>query len=101
MWRKRAPLPFDASRPCLLVDGHEHLISWRVALTRHGGPQPSRHEEALLIEWLEHAPEPTRYWLIRTGLEMSLNKLVATAQARGRIEQDYNELEGGTRPRPL
>ena len=57
------------------------------------GPQPARVEETLLIEWPVDAPEPTRYWLAQTGVELPIAELVAAAKARWRIEQDYRELK--------
>ena len=58
------------------------------------GPQPERLEETVLIEWPADEPAPTRYWLARlpTG-KVALKKLVATAKARWRVEQDYRELK--------
>ena len=57
------------------------------------GPQPERVEEVALIEWPEEEPAPTRYWLAGLGRKLSLPKLVATARARWRVEQDYRELK--------
>lgn len=57
------------------------------------GPQPARVEESLLIEWPQDAPEPTRYWLARTDVDLPLTELVATAKARWRVEQDHRELK--------
>ena len=58
------------------------------------GPQPERVEETVLIEWPESEPAPTRYWLARLPKKkMALAKLVATAKARWRVEQDYRELK--------
>lgn len=58
------------------------------------GPQPERVEETALIEWPAGEPAPTRYWLARLPKKrMALAKLVATAKARWRVEQDYRELK--------
>jgi SRSO17 transposase len=57
------------------------------------GPQPERVEEIALIEWPEGEPAPTRYWLARLPKKPALAKLVATAKARWRVEQDYRELK--------
>ena len=58
------------------------------------GPQPERVEETLLIEWPQGEPAPTRYWLARLPKKrVALAKLVATAKARWRVEQDYRELK--------
>ena len=67
------------------------------AWAAHGwkqGPQPERVEEAVLIEWPKDEPAPTRYWLARLPKKkVALTKLVATAKARWRVEQDYRELK--------
>ena len=58
------------------------------------GPQPERVEETVLVEWPAGEPAPTRYWLARLPKKrMALVKLVATAKARWRVEQDYRELK--------
>ena len=58
------------------------------------GPQPARVEETVLIEWPADEPAPTRYWLARPPKKkVALAKLVATAKARWRVEQDYRELK--------
>ena len=58
------------------------------------GPQPERIEETALIEWPEDTPAPTRYWLAcLPKKKVALKKLVATAKARWRVEQDYRELK--------
>ena len=57
------------------------------------GPQPERVEEVALIEWPADEPAPTRYWLARLPGRFALAKLVATAKACGRVEQDYRELK--------
>ena len=58
------------------------------------GPQPERVEEIALVEWPEGEPAPTRYWLARLPKKRAaLAKLVATAKARWRVEQDYRELK--------
>ena len=58
------------------------------------GPQPERVEKIALVEWPEGEPAPTRYWLARLPKKrVALAKLVATAKARWRVEQDYRELK--------
>ena len=58
------------------------------------GPQPERVEETVLIEWPADEPAPTRYWLARPPKKRTaLAKLVATAKARWRVEQDYRALK--------
>ena len=58
------------------------------------GPQPERGEETALIEWPADEPAPTRYWLAcLPKKKTALSKLVATAKARWRVEQDYRELK--------
>ena len=57
------------------------------------GPQPERVEEIALVQWPAEEPAPTRYWLARLERKLSLPKLVATARARWRVEQDYRELK--------
>ena len=58
------------------------------------GPQPEQIEETVLIEWPEGESAPTRYWLARLPKkQVALAKLVATAKARWRVEQDYRELK--------
>ena len=70
--------------PCSLWAAH----GWKQ------GPQPERVAETALIEWPDGEPAPTRYWLARLPKKrVSLVKLVATAKARWRVEQDYRELK--------
>lgn len=58
------------------------------------GPQPTRIEETVLIEWPEGESAPTRYWLARLpNKRLALAKLAAIAKARWRVEQDYRELK--------
>lgn len=47
----------------------------------------------LVIEWPQGAEEPTKYWLSNLPEETSLDKLVALAKLRWRIEHDYRELK--------
>ena len=47
-----------------------------------------------MIEWPSGELAPTRYWLARLPKKrVALAKLVATAKARWRVEQDYRELK--------
>lgn len=58
------------------------------------GPQLERVEEVALMEWPEGEPAPTRYWLAcLPKKKVALARLVATAKARWRVEQDYRELK--------
>jgi SRSO17 transposase len=57
-------------------------------------PHLARVMEWLLVEWPEGEPEPTKYWLAQLGAQpLGLRRLVRTAKARWRIEQDYRELK--------
>jgi SRSO17 transposase len=49
----------------------------------------------LLCEWPEGAGEPVKYWLSNLPRETSLERLVALAMLRWRIEHDYRELKDG------
>lgn len=69
-------------------------LPWWAAHGWKQGPQPERVEETVLIEWPADEPAPTRYWLARLPTRrVTLKKLVATAKARWRVEQDYRELK--------
>jgi len=53
-----------------------------------------RVAEWLLVEWPEGAPTPRDYWLTQLDQEPpGLRRLVRTARARWRVEQDYRELK--------
>lgn len=55
---------------------------------------PDRVMEWLLIEWPLEAKEPTDYWLAKLGNKpVGIRRLVRTARARWRIEQDYREMK--------
>ena len=59
-----------------------------------GGKHSPRAAESLLIEWPHDADAPTDYWLAWSVEQpMGLRRLVHTAKARWRIEQDYRELK--------
>lgn len=47
----------------------------------------------LLCEWPEGADEPSKYWLSNLAPDASLERLVALAKLRWRIEHDYRELK--------
>jgi SRSO17 transposase len=64
----------------------------RVAHRDYWRSQP-HPEQWLLIEWPKDEKEPTKYWLSNLPASLSLNKLVATAKLRWRIERDYEELK--------
>lgn len=52
-----------------------------------------RAVEWLLIEWPEHEPAPTKYWLCTLDENTALADLVRTTKVRWRIERDYEELK--------
>jgi len=55
---------------------------------------PPRVPEGLLVEWPREEDQPTKYWLAQLGPQpMGLRRLVRTAKARWRVEQDYRELK--------
>ena len=93
-------LPASAWKPVTWRQGAQGPQRSRFAAlslwAAHGwkqGPQPERAEEVALIEWPEAEPAPTRYGLARLPKKPALKKLVATAKARWRVEQDYRELK--------
>jgi SRSO17 transposase len=52
-----------------------------------------RAEEWLLIEWPGGEEEPTKYWLSTLADDISMERMVALAKLRWRIERDYQELK--------
>jgi SRSO17 transposase len=57
-------------------------------------PHLARVREWLLVQWPPDKTEPTKYWLAQLGPQpLGLRRLVRTAKARGRVEQDYRELK--------
>ena len=55
---------------------------------------PKRAAEWLLVEWPQGAATPSDYWLTQFDQERpGLRRLVRTARARWRVEQDYRELK--------
>jgi SRSO17 transposase len=57
-------------------------------------PYLARVREWLLVEWPPGETEPTKYWLAQLGPQpLGLRRLVRTAKARWRVEQDYRELK--------
>lgn len=67
-------------------------VRLRPASRDYNRPEP-RAEEWLMIEWPEHAAEPTKYWLSTMPAETSTECLVETAKLRWRIERDYQDLK--------
>ncbi len=61
-----------------------HRDSWRRE------PHP---EQWLLLEWPQHEPEPTKYWLSNLPASVSLRQLVRLAKQRWIIERDYEKLK--------
>jgi SRSO17 transposase len=47
----------------------------------------------LLVEWPHGADEPVKYWLSNLPADTPLDRLVALAKIRWRIEHDYRELK--------
>jgi SRSO17 transposase len=115
---RRCPPPQVLARPQSLAVVAQRLpaSAWRRVTWRQGsrGAQRSRfvmlavwaaHDwqqqahlprvrEWLLVEWSQDEPEPTKYWLAQLGPQpLGLRRLVRTAKARWRIEQDYRELK--------
>jgi SRSO17 transposase len=113
---KRGPLLSPEPKDLLAIARELPAAAWKTVTWRRGtkgpqrsrfaslsvwaahgwkqGPQPARIEETMLIEWPEDEPAPTRYWLARLSKKrLALAKLVATAKARWRVEQDYRELK--------
>jgi SRSO17 transposase len=91
-----------------------HLKRFRTVTWREGsqGPLTSRfwakrvesahdwnHGQApgkevwLLVEWPADEAEPVKYYLCDLPKSMSLQRLVATARGRWRVEQDYQQLK--------
>ena len=48
-----------------------------------------------LVEWPEHAQEPTDYWLTNLPTDTPIEQVVDLAKIRWRIEHDYRELKTG------
>jgi SRSO17 transposase len=46
-----------------------------------------------LVEWPIDEAEPVKYYLCDLPKSMSLQRLVATARGRWRVEQDYQQLK--------
>ena len=113
---RRGPLLSSEPKDLLSIARELPAVAWRKVTWRQGtkgaqrsrfaslsvwaahgwkqGPQPERVEETVLIEWSEDQPAPTRYWLARLPKKrVALVKLVATAKARWRVEEDYRELK--------
>ena len=113
---KRGPLLSDEPKNLLSIARELPASAWKTVTWRQGtkgpqrarfarlpvwaahgwkqGPQPERVEEIALIEWPSGEHAPTRYWLARLPKKrVALAKLVATAKARWRVEQDYRELK--------
>ena len=72
----------------------EHFAVLRVCCANGDGirADPSA-EEWLLIEWPEHEPDPTRFWLSTLPADTSPEELVRRTKMRWRIERDYLDLK--------
>jgi SRSO17 transposase len=115
---RRYPPAAELARPQSLAEVARQLptSAWRRVTWRQGsrGAQRSRFvmlavwaahrwqaqahlervREWLLVEWPTGEKEPTKYWLAQLGSQpLGLRRLVRTAKARWRIEQDYRELK--------
>jgi SRSO17 transposase len=56
------------------------------------GQAPGK-EVWLLVEWPINEPEPVKYYLCDLPKSYSLQRLVATARGRWRVEQDYQQMK--------
>ena len=94
-------LPASAWRRGTWRQGSRGAQRSRFALLKvwaaHGWQQQAllpRVMEWLLVQWPQGEAEPTKYWLAQLGAQpLGLRRLVRTAKARWRIEQDYRELK--------
>lgn len=94
-------LPASAWRPVTWRQGSRGAQRSRFVMLKvwaaHGWQQQThlpRVMEWLLVEWPQGQPEPTKYWLAQLGAQpLGLRRLIRTAKARWRIEQDYRELK--------
>jgi len=111
-----APKDMPAAKTLAAVAAELPRPAWQQITWRHGakGPlrsrfarlevwaahgwsrqeHPRRDREWLLIEWPDGAAAPSDYWLAQLGDQpVGLRRLVKTARARWRVEQDYRELK--------
>jgi SRSO17 transposase len=65
----------------------------RDTIARREPAGQSRAEEWLVIEWLAHEREPTKYWLATLPEDITFECLVDFAKLRWRIERDYQDLK--------
>ena len=63
-------------------------------------PSPPR-EEWLIGEWPDGQEQPTDYWISNLPPNSEPERLAHLARLRWKIELDYKQLKGETRPRPL
>jgi SRSO17 transposase len=108
----RYPAPPQSLRELALAAGHQTArpVSWRagdrgpltgrfVALRVRPANDAQRHPDGglpgrwLLAEWPEGKPEPVKYWLSNLPADTPLERLVALAKLRWRVEHDYRELK--------
>lgn len=92
-------LPAAAWRQVYWREGTESRLVSRFAAVR---VRPSHRdywrerpwpELWLLVEWPRNAPEPTKYWLSNLAGDTPIERLVALAKPRWRIERNYQELK--------
>ena len=73
------------------------FLALRVRPANVGLRRAARDDELplrwLLVEWPQGAQEPSKYWLSNLPEDTSLDKHVALAKLRWRIEHDYRELK--------
>jgi SRSO17 transposase len=94
-------LPARAWRrlPCRTSPAGEDVLS-RFAFVRVVATHPVRNNnlppraEWLIIEWPEHEPAPSDYWLSNLPAETTRERLARLARLRWTIELDYRQLKG-------
>jgi SRSO17 transposase len=80
-------------------EGSQGLLSSRFWAQRVESAHDWNHGKApgkevwLLVEWPAREPEPVKYYLCDLPKNMSLQRLVATARGRWRVEQDYQQMK--------
>jgi SRSO17 transposase len=85
----------SAANPTAAMTSQFAAITVRPAnrnIHRTDGTLPT---QTLLVNWPDHAAEPTDYWLTNLPPDTPLPDLVRLAKIRWRIEHDYRELKTG------
>jgi SRSO17 transposase len=75
------------------LTGHFTAIRVRPANDAQRQPDGVLPERWLLAEWPPHKDEPVKYWLSNLPADTPLERLVALAKLRWRVEHDYRELK--------